>query len=181
MIGRRSPWPGERAQVGSRGRAALAGQRDETKQNLRRCPGVWQRTMAGLGRSSEKHGKGREAHALDTAAQKPAREHHRVDDGRSQPAAVSERELVVDERNVEPDVVPGEDAAARDRGKAAECGRRRLVRSDGYLELPDDLTTFHEHRTHLADPRLTRHEACGLEVDDGKACPVEWNRRERSG
>ena len=49
------------------------------------------------------------------------------------------------------------------------------------LELPDDLTTFHEHRTHLADPRLTRHEACGLEVDDGKACPVEWNRRERSG
>ena len=142
------------------------------KQNLRRRAGVGSARWQGSAARAEKHGKRSQARALDPAAQQPACEHHRVDGGRSEPAARVGAELVVDERKVEPEVVPGEDGrgARTRRGDGVRVPAN--VRSRGYLELAqNDFAAFDEHRADLADPRLTRDEARRLEVDDCEASP----------
>ena len=96
---------GEGDRLGDGANAVLLGHAQQVHQHLGRGLRVGQRAVAGANRGVEPLRQRAQVHARQAPLQKPPRQRHRVDHGRSQPAALEPRQLGVDEADVEAGVV----------------------------------------------------------------------------
>ena len=181
-------------EIGDGSRAALLRKPEKHEQDLRRRARVRERPVTGLGRDAEEVRKRREPDAARPLAEQPPREPHGVDDRGRNALPGEPRDLLIEERKIEPRVVSHDRGVAREleqapdrelgprraaKGGGLDPGQRddrrwqRRARIDERLERVLEPEFANALRADLADPRVPRRKARRLEVEDDEVRVLE--------